>query len=95
MRLTVIDANDVDYLSRGDQFRASVCDWLMAHGIDHLITHRVELHLIDTLFMRVFQYDTDQRGRVRWDRGTDTVARRAPIDVLVRSDPPFDYREVA
>lgn len=70
-------------------------NWLMAHGINPNVTHRVEHHLIDCPLIRVYQYDRVANGKFYLVPGSvDEVAQRPPYDVLITSDPPRpeDYR---
>ena len=62
--------------------------WVEAHGIVKEQTYRIEYHLIDAPFIRVFQYDVDGQGRCYVDPADrDRLARRQ-FDVLVTSPPP-------
>lgn len=67
-----------------EAFRA----WMAGHGVDAKSTKRVELHLIDAPFMRVFEFAQDPEGRAFLDPDTGDRALRAPYDVLVRTPPP-------
>lgn len=62
--------------------------WLRHHGINPDDTYRIEIHLLDTLFARVYQYDRDEHGRFFLDEETGEPARRTPFDVPVESTPP-------
>lgn len=71
-------------------------EWAEQHGIKARDTYRIEVHVIDTLCARVFQYDRDEKGYGYCPRDHDhqldadgcRVARREPYTVLLKSMPP-------
>lgn len=58
--LAVYDVHDPSW---PDQPITEIGDWLRRQGINPDDTYRFEVHLLDCLFARVYQYDRDENGR--------------------------------
>lgn len=69
-----------------DQLRA----WAIEQGIDPNDTYRWEIHLIDMPLIRVFEFETDERGRVKFDEVRQDLCRRPPYDLPISSMPPVE-----
>lgn len=77
-----------NYPGRNPHWLAAFHAWVESHGIVKGQTWRIEHHLIDAPFVRVFQYEWNADGKVYLDPETREIARRDPYDVLVTSPPP-------
>ncbi len=80
-------------------YREATQDWLRANGVEPDDTYRWELYLLDTPFLKVFTYDRDHNGQLRFRRAHDAEERqrtgrwwmpleREPYLVPVSSLPP-------
>lgn len=82
--IVVLDANEEPTPS----FREQVCAWLNRHGVDPMVTYRVEVLLLDAPFARVYQYEPDAEHIIKVNEdGTDALYRD-PFDVLLSELPP-------
>lgn len=82
----VYDVRDGSYPFDG---ATVLCQWAAENGIDTDSAYRIEIHLLDCPFARVFQYDQDAQGRRFIDPATDDAARRKPYDLPISSMPPI------
>lgn len=89
MSLACVSDPDVNPLFTADvrdpdwYYRADVADWLRAHGVDPCLVYRYEVYVVDTPCVRVFEYQSDERGRMMSDPVT-----RTPYMMLIDSFPP-------
>jgi hypothetical protein len=87
--LTVWDARDQqNYPGRSAEWLDAFHAWVEAHGIAIRKTWRIEHHLMDAPFIRVYQDDYDEKGRLRLDPETGDVIARKPFDVILTTPPP-------
>jgi hypothetical protein len=88
--LAVYDAQDHTWRGLTTEQRDQLRLWALAQGIAPPDTYRWEIYVVDCPFMRVYEFERDQRGVVRLnDAGTD-VLRRPPYDVVITSMPPVE-----
>ena len=58
-----------------------VSGWLANNGFPPSWVYRIEIHMEDRVFVRVFQYATDENGSTYFDEATGDVARLSPVDI--------------
>lgn len=96
--VVVLDVRDWDWRHRppSSEWLRALREWTERHEIEARDTYRIEVHLIDTLFARVFQYDRTDEGYRYCPRdhnhGDDAdgceIARRTTFTVVLTSMPP-------
>jgi len=96
--LAVYDVAEANWLGLPHDKRQDLAAWLREQGPDPNDTYRLEVYLLDCLFVRVFQWDRDKLGGGHYcpldhdhhdpDRSLCEAARRAPFDVPVAEMPP-------
>lgn len=94
----VYDVADQGWWGLTDDQRDQIRAWATEHGIDVNVTFRMEIHLLDCPFARVFQMDRNEDGRLYCPIDHDHLsmdkvsecdaARRDPYDLPISSMPP-------